>query len=571
MPELSRPASGSPHELRWYRSLYWRVAFGLIAFLALMLAAEGALFLWMSERIAGSMPARSPRRLAVLVASDVGTALAANPALDLEKYVTEQYSHVFQTFLVIMRDGRVASNHDDVDDDVLEEARAESRVEFQRRGRFGPGEPGRPDFREPPRRLNENGPNPSNPSIGPFRPNDPNAIRPNGPNLPNGPNANGPNDPNVPNDPNDPSGFGRNRRGPGLRPPPFGGGEIAAIIVAGMPVGRIAVMPGGPPYQRVLRELGPQMALVGGGVLGIGTVMIALVVFGPTRRRLKQVQDATERLGSGDVAARAPEDGGDEVAAVARSFNRMAEELTNRAQALEASDKARRQLLADVSHELMTPLTAMRGYIETLSMAALKLDPATRERYMGIVEEETHRLEHIIGDLLDLARLEGGGGTMGREYVPVAMLFDRLASRHEAEMTRRHIMLATNIGAGAERVIGDPDRLEQALQNLVANALRHTPDGGTITVTADAADDVMRLVVRDTGAGIPPEHLPLIFDRFYKADASRRAVSGSGLGLSIVKAIIERHGGSITARNDNGAVFEIVLPGSQSAPLDDET
>ena len=540
-PSSPAPAPGShPRELRWYRSLYWRVAFGLIAFLALMLAAEGALFLWMSERIAGSMPARSPRRLAVLVASDVGTALAANPSLDLEKYVSEQYAHVFQTFIVIMRDGRVASNHDDVDDDVLEEARAEGRIESQRRGRFGgpggPGEPGRPDFREPPRRLNENDPN----------------------------------GPNVPNDPNDPTAFGRSRRAQGLRPPPFGGGEVAAIIVAGMPVGRIAVLPGGPAYQRVLRELGPQMALVGGSVLGIGTLMIALVVFGPTRRRLKQVQDATERLGSGDVAARAPEDGGDEVAAVARSFNRMAQELTNRAKALEASDKARRQLLADVSHELMTPLTAMRGYIETLSMAALKLDPTTRERYMHIVEEETHRLEHIIGDLLDLARLEGGGGTMGREYVPVAMLFDRLASRHEAEMTRRGITLTTNIGAGAERVIGDPDRLEQALQNLVANALRHTPDGGTITVTADAAADGMHLVVRDNGAGIPPEHLPLIFDRFYKADASRKAVSGSGLGLSIVKAIIERHGGTITARNDNGAVFEIVLPGSQSAPADGE-
>src|SRR6476469_5555686 len=109
-------ASASNDELRWYRSLYWRVAFGLIAFLALMLTAEAALFIWTSDRIAGSMPARSPRRLAVLVASDVGTALAANPSLDLEKYVSEQYAHIFQTFLVIMRDGRIASNHDDVDD-----------------------------------------------------------------------------------------------------------------------------------------------------------------------------------------------------------------------------------------------------------------------------------------------------------------------------------------------------------------------------------------------------------------------------------------------------------------------
>jgi len=565
--------------MRWYRSLYWRIAFGLIAFLALMLTAEAALFLWTTDRIAGSMPARSPRRLAVLVASDVGTALAANPSLDLEKYVSEQYGHIFQTFLLIMRDGRVAANHDDVDDDVMEEARVEGRLELQRRGRFGgPGEPGRPEFREPRNRPNEtggaddpggrrvpNGPRDSdvpidpNGAIVPFRPNTTGDLT-----DPSG--ANSPNDPNGANDPN---GFGRGRRGGGtFRPPPFGGAEVAAIIVGAMPVGRVAVLPGGPAFRQVLRQLGPQMALVAGGVLGFGTLMIALVVFGPTRRRLKQVQDATERLGAGDVAARAPEDGGDEVAAVARSFNRMADELTNRAKALEVSDNARRQLLADVSHELMTPLTAMRGYIETLSMAALKLDVTTRERYMGIVEEETHRLEHIIGDLLDLARLEGGGGTLRHEDVPMAGLFDRLASRHEAELTKRRITLASRIGPDAEWLSGDPDRLEQALQNLVANALRHTPEGGTIGVTAEAAPDRITIVVRDTGPGIPPEHLPLIFDRFYKADAARKAAAGSGLGLSIVKAIIERHGGTITARNDNGAVFEIVLPTRQpsSAP-----
>jgi len=550
MSDPARPftASGPKGELRWYRSLYWRIAFGLIAFLALMLIAEAALFLWTTDRIAGSMPARSPRRLAVLVASDVGTALAANPSLDLEKYVSEQYGHIFQTFLLIMRDGRIAANHEDVDDDVLEEARAEGRLELQRRGRFGgpggPGEPGRPEFRRP------NGPNDPDGRGAPFDPN--------GPNDPNG--TIGPFRPGDSNGPGDPNGFGRGRRQGAFRAPPFGGAEVAPIMVAGMPVGRVAVLPGGPAFRQVLRQLGPQMALVAGGVLGFGTLMIALVVFGPTRRRLKQVQDATERLGAGDVAARAPEDGGDEVAAVARSFNRMADELTNRAMALEASDKARRQLLADVSHELMTPLTAMRGYIETLSMAALRLDAPTRERYMGIVEEETHRLERIIGDLLDLARLEGGGGTLRHEYVPVAGLFDRLASRHEAELTKRQVTLALDIGAGAERVVGDHDRLEQALQNLVANALRHTPDGGRVAVAATTAPDGIHIVVRDTGPGIPPEHLPLIFDRFYKADASRRAATGSGLGLSIVKAIIERHGGTIAARNENGAVFEIVLP-----------
>jgi signal transduction histidine kinase len=239
----------------------------------------------------------------------------------------------------------------------------------------------------------------------------------------------------------------------------------------------------------------------------------------------------------------------------------MAGELTIRAQALAASDKARRQLLADVSHELMTPLTAMRGYVETLSMPELQLDDETARRYLAIVTEETHRLEHIIGDLLDLARLEGGGGTMRRETVDVTWLFERVAMRHERELRERRVTLVQHVAEGAAHVVGDADRLEQALQNLAANALRHIEDGGQITLEAEPG---VRLRVRDTGPGIAPEHLPNIFDRFYKIDAARKASGGSGLGLSIVKAIVERHGGTIVAYNDSangrGAVFEIVLP-----------
>ncbi len=281
-------------EPRWYRSLYWRIALGLFAFLALMLAAQGALFLWMTDRIAGSMPARDPRRRAVLVASDVGAALTADPALDLTQYVRDQYGNVFQTFVVIMRDGRVASNDDKVPDQFVQAMIAESRRRaFPPRGR----------------RFEGAGP---------------------------------------------PDGF------PGRRLPRRGG-EFAPIIVNGMPEGRVAVVPGGAPFSRVVRELGPTMGLVGGGVLGVGMALIAFVIFGPARKRLKHVQDAAERLGGGDLTTRVPVGGGDEVAAMARSFNRMAEELTARAEAVAASDKARRQLLADVSHELMTPLTAMRG------------------------------------------------------------------------------------------------------------------------------------------------------------------------------------------------------------------
>jgi signal transduction histidine kinase len=495
---------------RWYQSLYWRIALGLFAFLALMLAAEAALFLWTTDRIAGSMPARSPRRLAVLVASDVGTAIAANPSLDLQQYVRDQYGEVLQTFLVIMRDGRVVANHEDVPEDLLDAVRAEVEL---------PGLAGR---------------------LAGLR-----ARRGARPRSPDGP---------IPGAIESEADLGARRQPPRIR------GEFAPIRANGATVGRVAVLPEAPPFSRVLRQLGPTIAVMAGGVLLVGTALIAFVVFGPVRGRLMDVQWATERLGMGDLSARAPEEGGDEVAALARSFNRMAEDLAGRARALAASDKARRQLLADVSHELMTPLTAMRGYIETLAMSELSLEPTTRERYLRIVAEETHRLERIIGDLLDLARLEGGGTTIRREPVDVAAVFDRVAARHEREVRDRNIRLLVSVGAGAERLGADPDRLEQALQNLAANALRHTPDGGGVLLEASALPDSVRLVVRDSGPGIAAEHLPLIFDRFYKVDASRRASGGSGLGLSIVKAIVERHGGTITARNDGGAVFEIVLP-----------
>jgi signal transduction histidine kinase len=512
-------------EPRWYRSLYWRIALGLFAFLALMLAAQGALFLWMTDRIAGSMPARDTRRFAVLAASDIGAALSADPALDLQQYVRDQYGHVFQTFLVIMQDGRVVSNDEDISEELVQAIVADARRrDFPARGRrFFPPPPGSGEPRARGGRALE------------------------GVVLPQGA------------EPDDPARLPPDRTGPGRRPQ-WRVGELAPIITNGVYSGRLAVVPGAPRFARIVRELGPAMGLVGGSVLGVGMALIAFVIFGPARQRLKQVQDAAERLGSGDLTARAPDRGGDEVAAVARSFNRMAEELTARAAALDASDKARRQLLADVSHELMTPLTAMRGYVETLSMPELRLDADTEQRYLSIVTEETHRLERIIGDLLDLARLEGGGGALRREDVDVRSIFERVAARHGRELQERGITLVQEVADDASVVLGDADRLEQAVQNLAANAMRHTERGGTVTLSSDAAGPRVRLRVRDTGPGIAPEHLPLIFDRFYKVDAARKASGGSGLGLSIVKAIVERHGGSINAYNENGAVFEIVLP-----------
>src|SRR5262249_11428009 len=186
----------------------------------------------------------------------------------------------------------------------------------------------------------------------------------------------------------------------------------------------------------------------------------------------------------------------------------------------------RRQLLADVSHELNTPVTAMRGYIETLTMPDLALDEATRARYLQIIADETARIERLIGDLLDLAKLEGGGIALRLETVPVDQLFARVRAGHERGYAAAGGELAASIERGAETIAGDRDRLEQALQNLAANALRFAPRGSTVRLTARPAAGGISVQVEDAGAGIAPEHLPHVFDRFYKADASRADASG---------------------------------------------
>ncbi len=174
-------------------------------------------------------------------------------------------------------------------------------------------------------------------------------------------------------------------------------------------------------------------------------------------------------------------------------------------------------------------------------MAEVRLDDARRQKYLGIAAREAHRLERLIGDLLDTARLEAGGGELDPEDVRLAELFDRVIAHHEFERVTRKIQIDAAVGPGAELVFGDPFRLEQALVNVTANALRHSPDGGRIALAANLSDGLVRITVTDWGEGIAPEHLPLIFDRFYKARAGRadgQREGGSGLGLSIVRAIV---------------------------------
>ena len=219
-----------------------------------------------------------------------------------------------------------------------------------------------------------------------------------------------------------------------------------------------------------------------------------------------------------------------------------------------------------MSHELTTPVTAMRGYLETLTMPELTLDEATRGRYLTIISDETNRLERLIGELLDLARLDGGGGSLQVERVPVADLFDRVDGAARARARSRP-------ASRCRRAIEPGRRRSPAIATGWSRRCRIWRPMPSATRRAAArcgwrrrrADHGVALSVEDAGTdGIAAEHLPHIFDRFYKADASRVGVKGgSGLGLSIVKAIVERHGGRISVTSRPGrTVFEMVLPES---------
>ena len=334
----------------------------------------------------------------------------------------------------------------------------------------------------------------------------------------------------------------------------------APIQIDGVLQGMVVLPP--PPPRGVLAEAGQLLSLPGTLVLLAATAIAAVVIFAPARRRLRALEEAAERFGSGELGARAPEDGRDEIARVAAAFNRMADELKVRAEALQTGDRLRRQMLADVSHELRTPLTTMRGYLDTLEMSDLTLDDDTRRRYLDTVRGETRRLERIVMDLLDLARYENGVAPLELQVLDIGRVFTSVVQRHEREAALAGVTLRTNVAEGADQLTADPGRLDQLLGNLVANAIRHTPSGGTVDLDARRTARGCELSVVDSGRGIAPEHLPHVFERFYKVDHARTAgAGGSGLGLSIVKAIVERHGGTIAVTSQPGrTAFVMTLP-----------
>ncbi|MBI2568595.1 MAG: HAMP domain-containing histidine kinase [Candidatus Schekmanbacteria bacterium] len=273
--------------------------------------------------------------------------------------------------------------------------------------------------------------------------------------------------------------------------------------------------------------------------------LVALLFVWPLRRRLRRMECAVDRLAAGDLGSRVPEQGSDELTHLALTINGMAERVSEQIAALAAADAGRRQLLADISHEVRTPLTVLQTGMETI----LESKSAAGGEDPGILPglyREVMALRGLIDDLLDLSRMESARYTLRAAAVDLEALVEQTVLRFEILAQQSGAQLSGRKNGTEEQSIeGDADKLSRALSNLVFNALCH--GGKTIDVTATVAGGWVSLSVQDSGSGVEAELLPVLFERFARGSTSRSR--GVGLGLAIVKSIAELHGGTVAAAN----------------------
>ncbi len=231
---------------------------------------------------------------------------------------------------------------------------------------------------------------------------------------------------------------------------------------------------------------------------------------------------------------------------------------------LKRTEAIRRDFVANVSHELRTPVTVIKGYAETLLDGAIDDTPEHGRHFVSIIAGHAERLSSLINDILALSRLESKGASLNLHPLELCNVFNRAASMLEEHARGKGIRLEVNCPETLPRVMADQGQLEQVLFNLLDNAMKYTPPGGTVTLSSNLEDQVVAVMVRDTGIGIPQKDLPRIFERFYRVDEARsREQGGTGLGLAIVKHIVQLHGGEISVESEvgKGSCFMVRLKG----------
>jgi signal transduction histidine kinase len=278
----------------------------------------------------------------------------------------------------------------------------------------------------------------------------------------------------------------------------------------------------------------------------LAALLIAFVLsFLLTRRVLRplsRMAEATREVAAGNFSSRVEVGAADEIGRLGTAFNRMADSLEN-------LERLRKTMVGDVAHELRTPLTNLRGYLEGLSDGVIPPEKATFE----MLQAEILRLVRLVEDLGQLARAEAARAYLERQEFDLSETIGQMLTLYRPRFEARSITVATRFASSADRIVADRDKVLQAVRNLIENACRYTPEGGRFTVSSERLPGEIRVVFANSGPGIPPADLPYVFERFYRAERSRsRDAGGAGIGLSIVKELIEAHGGRVGAESAEG-------------------
>jgi len=290
-----------------------------------------------------------------------------------------------------------------------------------------------------------------------------------------------------------------------------------------------------------------------GGIIAL--VIAIILTFFLSRRILSPVKALTKaarKFGNGDFSQRVDYKGKGEFGELASSFNSMADDI-------DAAQRLRRNMVADVAHELRTPLSNLKGYLEAISDGVVQPDEAT----IHSLQEETSSLSHLVEDLQELSLADAGELKMNFQPENISDLIDETVAALNPKATSKELTLTSELPDVIPTINIDSHRIKQVIYNLMENAIAHTPKGGKINVSAREQDNKVFVSIADTGEGIPPEDIKLIFERFYRVDKSRtRATGGSGLGLTIAKRLVEAHGGTITVQSTvgQGSTFTFSLP-----------
>ncbi len=294
---------------------------------------------------------------------------------------------------------------------------------------------------------------------------------------------------------------------------------------------------------------------------------VLAVIFGAAfargiTRPIQEMRRVAERMAEGDYAQRVSNPGRDEVRQLAEAFNRMAATLERDVTELKRQEQIRREMVANISHDLSTPLTAIQGFSEALRDGVIR-EPEERHELLVTINKEALRLRRLVNDLQDLSQIESGRLRIEARPLNLGSLVEETLKVVQPELQERHLSVSSRVDPDLPPVLADEDRTAQALLNLLDNAARYTPQHGDVEVSAEHRDGMVRVTVRNSGDPIAPQDLPHIFERFYRGDKSRWNQTGSsGLGLAIVKAIVEAQGGQASAASEwrDGTRISFTLP-----------